>query len=194
MLIDMEIIDGDNATHIIDNGTINRVISKRAGEKPSVHYAFNDRIKQNSSVENLINYGGKRGQFAPTINQNAAMLGLTEKDIADFAEQEINGKDRTYDGSFDTKERKSKIDAYREANRFRRQAEQKLDQDLTELNKTRQEIETLQQAMTPQNSAQLQGRLNMLDQRLKQAEASYNNSVAEHNRWRLREDQTRAEL
>lgn len=194
MLVDMEIINGNNATHIFDNGTITRVISKHDGKESTVHYSFNDRIKQNSNVQHLINYGGKRGQFAPSINQDAAMLGLSQQDIAAFAEQEINGEDNIYGGNYDPKERQDKIDSYREANQFRRQAEQNAAQDLSDLNKTRQELETLKETITSQNSAQLQGKLNLLNQKLKQAEASYNRSVAEYNRWRQREYQTRAEL
>lgn len=194
MLIDMEIVNGTNATRITDNGIISRTVSTHSGEEPSAYYSFSDRITQNSSSENLINYGGEYGRFAPIIDQEAAMLGFDAKDIEHFAEQVYSGKNQRYDGHFDPEERQNKIDTYREAYRFRRQAEQKAAQDLSELNSARKELETLQSSLTPQNSAQLQGRLNILEQRVKQAESSYNNAVNEHNRWRVREDQARADL
>ena len=194
MLIDMEIVNKDSATHILDNGVMSRVISKKGNAEPSTHYAFNDHIVQNSSVSRLMNYNGELGRFAPTINEDAAMLGFNGHDLELFAKQEKNGEDQGYDGHFAPQERQERLNAFKEVNRFCKQAEQKMAQDLSELNKAKKDFEDLQSSLTAQNTAQLQGRLNSLSQKLQQAQAAYNNSVNEFNLYRERTNQARANL
>ena len=194
MLVDMEIVNQSSATHLFDNGVINRIITKHDGKDPSTHYAFNDRIVKNSSVSNLMNYNGDFARLAPTINKDAAMLGLDDGDLNAFATQEKNNQDQLYDGHFDPRERQEKLDAFKEANRFRRQAEQRASQALSELNKAQSELETLQASITPQNNAQLQGRLNLLNQKLQQAQSAYNNSVNDFNLSCERENKARFDL
>ena len=82
---------GRSFTHVFDNGIINRVVSKKTGQKAYAHYSFNSHTRQRTSAEHLINYANRYGKFAPAINEQEALLGLSEYDRHLFAEQEKNG-------------------------------------------------------------------------------------------------------
>lgn len=194
MLIDMEKIHQGDISHLTDNGVISRVITQSKGKEPIAHYAFNRHVTENSSVEHLMNFNDEFGRLAPTIDKAAAMVGLTQDDINLFAEQERSDRSQRYDKHFNVQERSSKIGSYLEAFHLRRQAEQKVAQSLAQLNKAKQELETLQSSLTSQNTAQLQGRVNVLEQKLHQAQSAYNTAVNECNLSRTRENQARADL
>ena len=194
MVIDVETLHQGSITRLTDNGIISRVITQHEGKEPVTHYDFNRHVTENSSVSHLMNFNDEFGRLAPTIDKAAAMVGFTEDDIKLFAEQEKSGKNQRYDKPFNAQERSDKIGAYQEACRFRRQAEQKVAQSLAELNKAKQEFEAVQSSLTSQNTAQLQGRANVLEQRFHQAQAAYNNAVNECNLSRARENQARADL
>jgi len=194
MLIDMETIHQGDISHLTDNGVISRVITQSKGKEPMAHYAFNRHVTENSSVEHLMNFNDEFGRLAPTIDKAAAMVGLTQDDINLFAEQERSNRSQRYDKRFNAQERSDKIGACLEASHLRRQAEQKVAQSLAQLNKAKQELETLQSSLTSQNTAQLQGRVNVLEQKLHQAQSAYNTAVNECNLSRTRENQARADL
>lgn len=89
MLIHMRTVDGNgNITQITDNGVIRRTTTQQVGKEAVSHYNFNEHTLNRSSVQNLMNFGGKFGQLAPSIDQEAAMWGLTDEDRQAFAKQE----------------------------------------------------------------------------------------------------------
>ena len=194
MIVDMEIVDHGNVTHIFDNGTISRVISQRPNEKPSSHYEFNDHIVNNSSVEHLINYAGQFRKFAPGINEEAAMIGLTKDDITLFATQEYDGRNQIYDQDLKGPERYKNLQKYMNAYNFRCRSEQKVSQILNELNKTKQELDTLISSKTQNNTPQLAGKENLLQQKLQQIQFAYNNAVSEYQRFVRTENDARSDL
>lgn len=195
MLIKSETITADGQRiEITDNGIISRVVSQKEGEKAKTHYSFNQHVKNYSSVQKLINYNNEDGKFAPTIRENEAMLGFSEEDRQRFAKQEKTGENQLQDEVFDPKAKRDTYGAYMDACYERRRAEQKIAQDLDALNKAQKEFDDLSAQMSSGGSAVLNGRLNMLQQKLDAAQSAYNNSMAELNRRQQIENSLRGHI
>ncbi len=95
MLIHMRTADKNgNITQITDNGVVRRTTTKQEGKEAVSHYNFDERFVRNSSVQNLMNFGGQLGRFAPSIDPNSAMWGLTDEDRVAFAKQENERKNQ----------------------------------------------------------------------------------------------------
>lgn len=195
MLVNMENVDQKgNMTKITDNGVISRVISQRAGQKATTHYAFNKHIVENSSVQHLINYNNQFGKFASFIDKDAVMVGFDAEDITRFAHQERDKRNQIFDKDMAPQDRASKHNVYIEAYNSRQQCEQRLSASANTLKRAKEELAALQAAVTPENQVQMQARLNTATKRVAQEEENYNALRAEYNNFLNREQAAKADL
>ena len=95
MLITSRTVDQKgNITHIVDNGVMSRVVSKKANGEAIASYSFNSHVRAFSSQSNLIN---KHGEFANIIDENEAMWGFEEYDRQLHAKQVDTGEKQSFD-------------------------------------------------------------------------------------------------
>ena len=83
-----------NLTHIVDNGVMSRVVSKKANGEATASYSFNRHVRAFSSQSKLID---EEGQFVDIIDENEAMWGFEEYDRRLHALQVDTGNKQSFD-------------------------------------------------------------------------------------------------